>query len=175
MTKNLGNVVGGIAFLATMVFASAESNASGFALVEEPELIRWFTHICVVDVETVELKNNTKVLKNGDVLNLSKSSLVSGVVVESLKGDCGAGVFTTMYTTPQGVEYNDDGEIVGYYTLLETETGQEMKVQASQRYIFGYLSWQEENALQQHDRVNLIDDLDNIQSIINDQLRGASN
>lgn len=147
------------------------SQASGYAVISVEDLVKMFTHICVIDVNKVNYKENTQTFRNNQTRVISRTSLVSGNVVESLKGDCGTGTIQTRYTTPKSVEYNEDGEIRARYTLLQSQSFNELKVQPNKRYLFGYRYWNQDGVVKKHARVDFMAELQRVQAAIDLEIK----
>lgn len=144
---------------------STQVLASGVRHVSEDYLMKTFSHVCVLDVVSVNTEDNLQVFTNGTSRRTSSTLTMMAVPKTSLKGECGEKPFTSVFTTPVTVSFNDDGTIAKRYTIIKTETGVEMHVNVGQEYIVWFDNWQQGDLVQRHSRVNLMADLKRVVSL----------
>ena len=169
MAQGFNNGIVTSVFILCLSVISIHSQASGVRSVSEQYLVNNFSHICILDVNHVETKENIQTFKNGTSRRISSSLTMKATPIKSLKGDCGASSLTTIYTTPITVTFNEDGLIEKRYTIIKTSSGLEMKVEVGQRYIVSFYDVDQNAGVQRHYRVNAIADSKRLKALIANQ------
>ena len=155
-------------FMLMLLAVSFNGYASGIRNVSEHYLMKAFSHVCIIDVQQIEITEDRQTFNDGTSRRIATNVIMDATPVESLKGDCGTQPIKTRYTTPKTVSFNDEGNIRMRYTILKTSSGLEMNVRVNQRYIVSFYHWHQGEPEQRHYRINAIEDKDRIVSLIAD-------
>jgi len=113
---------------------------------------------CVIKVENIEINENYQVFTGGVKKRISETIIITGLVVESLKGTVTLGPINTSYTMHMPVMYDEHGKETGHFSPILECSGLEFSVKKGASYIFSFYGQTEKGEGQKHFRMDLLKD-----------------